>query len=139
MLIKSCSQIIGDADVERSVRATGEKHLTAVMADTYYGYALYITPADASVIYDTPNQNFNPAAKQTLDGTGVTIGVIGYSALAMADVANYRKAFLPASAAGNLPKQILDGGIDPGVLNGSVASEGLLDVEIAGGLAGRGN
>jgi trimeric autotransporter adhesin len=99
------------------------------------GYALYVTPADASVIYDTPNQNFNPAAKQTLDGTGVTIGVIGYSALAMADVENYRRAFLPAGAAGNLPKQILDGGIDPGVLNGNVATEGLLDVEIAGGLA----
>jgi hypothetical protein len=98
-------------------------------------YALYVTPEDASVIYDTPNQNFNKAAKQTLDGTGVTIGIVGYSALAMADVQSYRTAFLPAGAAGNLPTQILDGGIDPGVIDGNVASESLLDVEIAGGLA----
>ncbi|WP_263359885.1 protease pro-enzyme activation domain-containing protein [Acidicapsa ligni] len=98
-------------------------------------YALYVTPADASIIYDTPNKNFNAAATQTLDGSGVTIGIVGYSALAMADVQNYRTAFLPASAASNLPTQILDGGIDPGVLDGDTASEGLLDVEIAGGLA----
>lgn len=98
-------------------------------------YSLYVTPADASVIYDTPNQNFNAAAKQTLDGTGVTIGIIGYSALAMADVQNYRTAFLPAGAASNLPTQILDGANDPGIIDGGVASEGLLDVEIAGGLA----
>jgi trimeric autotransporter adhesin len=97
--------------------------------------SLYVTPADASIIYDTPNQNFNPAAKQTLDGTGVTIGIVGYSALAMADVQNYRTAFLPAGAASNLPTQILDGAIDPGIIEGGVASEGLLDVEVTGGLA----
>jgi subtilase family serine protease len=103
--------------------------------DANSGYSLYVTPADASIIYDTPNQNFNPAATQTMDGTGVTIGILGYSALAMADVQNYRTAFLPASEAGNLPKQILDGGVDPGVIDGSDATESLLDVEVAGGLA----
>jgi subtilase family serine protease len=103
--------------------------------DSSSGYSLYVTPADASIIYDTPNQQFNPVAKQTLDGTGVTIGIIGYSALAMTDVQNYRTAFLPAAAAAHLPKQILDGGVDPGILSGNVASEALLDVEIAGGLA----
>ncbi|WP_263373588.1 protease pro-enzyme activation domain-containing protein [Granulicella aggregans] len=99
------------------------------------GNALFVTPADASIIYDTPNKNFNPAATQTFDGTGVTIGILGYSALAVADVQNYRTAFLPAGAASNLPQQILDGGIDPGVLYGNNAVEALLDVEIAGGLA----
>jgi len=99
------------------------------------GYSLYVTPADASMIYDTPNKNFNPAATQTLDGTGVTIGILGYSALAMADVQNYRTAFLPAGASSNLPTQILDGGTDPGVIDGDVAEEGLLDAEVSGGLA----
>ena len=98
-------------------------------------FDLFVTPADASIIYDTPNQNFNPAATQTLDGTGITIGILGYSALAMADVQNYRTAFLPAAAASNLPTQILDGAIDPGVITGDAADEALLDVEIAGGLA----
>ena len=96
---------------------------------------LFVTPADASIIYDTPNQNFNPSATQTLDGTGVQIGILGYSALAMTDVQNYRTAFLPTSAAANLPQQILDGGPDPGVIPGGDAEEALLDVEIAGGLA----
>ncbi len=103
--------------------------------DSGTGYSLYVTPADASIIYDTPNKNFNPAATQTLDGTGVTIGILGYSALAMSDVQNYRAAFLPPGAVGNLPKPILDGNTDPGILNGSYAGESLLDVEIAGGLA----
>jgi hypothetical protein len=98
-------------------------------------FDLFVTPADASIIYDTPNQNFNPAATQTLDGTGITIGILGYSALAMADVKNYRTAFLPTAAASNLPTEILDGAIDPGVLPGGDAEEALLDVEIAGGLA----
>ena len=112
-------------------------HLQPAMTggDSTNGYSLYVTPADASIIYNTPNKNFNPAATQTLDGSGVTIGVIGYSALAMANVQNFRTAFLPSGAASNLPKQILDGGTDPGVLNGSNASEALLDVEVAGGLA----
>lgn len=112
-------------------------HLQPAMTggDSTNGYSLYVTPADASIIYDTPNKDYNPAATETLDGTGVTIGIVGYSALAMADVQNYRTAFLPAGAASNLPRQILDGATDPGVIDGSVASEGLLDVEIAGGLA----
>ncbi|MBB6143529.1 hypothetical protein HNQ77_001478 [Silvibacterium bohemicum] len=108
-------------------------HLRSAL--TVGGSQLYVTPADASIIYDTPNQNFNPAATQTLDGTGVTIGILGYSALAMADVQNYRTAFLPASAAANLPQPILDGGVDPGVMPGDAGVESLLDVEIAGGLA----
>jgi len=113
------------------------RHVQPAMTggDSTNGYSFYVTPADASIIYDTPNKNYNPAATQTLDGTGVTIGIVGYSALAMADVQNYRTAFLPAGAASNLPKQILDGATDPGIIDGSVASEGLLDVEIAGGLA----
>lgn len=96
---------------------------------------LFVTPADASIIYDTPNQSFNPAATRTFDGSGVTIGILGYSALAMSDVQNYHTAFLPAAAAGNLPHPILDGEIDPGIIPGADADEALLDVELASGLA----
>ena len=115
--------------------ASGHLNPDMTGGDPNNGYSLFVTPADASIIYDTPNRLFNPAATQTLDGTGVTIGILGYSALPMADVQNFRTAFLPASAAGNLPKQILDGGVDPGVLDGGDAAEALLDVEVAGGLA----
>ena len=115
--------------------ASGRLRPSITVTNSNGGYDLFVTPADASIIYDTPNQSFNPAATQTLDGTGVTIGILGYSALAMADVQNFRTAFLPASAASNLPQQILDGGVNPGVLDGDDAIESLLDVEIAGGLA----
>ncbi len=115
--------------------ASGRLQPEMTGGDPNNGYSLFVTPADASIIYDTPNQALNPAATQTWDGTGVTIGILGYSALPMADVQNYRRAFLPASAAGNLPTPILDGGVDPGVLYGGDAGEALLDVEVSGGLA----
>ena len=115
--------------------ASGHLQPDMTGGDANDGYALFVTPADASIIYDTPNKNFNPTATQTLDGTGVTIGILGYSALPMADVQNYRTAFLPASAASNLPVPILDGGVDPGVMDGDPGVESLLDVEVAGGLA----
>ncbi|MGA7317691.1 MAG: protease pro-enzyme activation domain-containing protein, partial [Silvibacterium sp.] len=115
--------------------ASGRLRPALSVTNSIGGYDLFVTPADASIIYDTPNQSFNPAATQTLDGTGVTIGILGYSALVMADVQNFRTAFLPAGAASNLPQQILDGGLNPGVLDGNDAVESLLDVEIAGGLA----
>ena len=115
--------------------ASGHLRSSITIDNPNGSYDLFVTPADASIIYDTPNRNFNPAATQTLDGTGVTIGILGYSALAMPDVQNYRSAFLPAAAASNLPQPILDGGIDPGVIDGEDADEALLDVEVAGGLA----
>ena len=56
---------------------------------------LYVVPADAATIYDTPNATLNPAYNgTTYDGTGVKIGVAGDSNILMQDVANYRVAFL---------------------------------------------
>lgn len=115
--------------------ASGHVKPAITVNDPNGGFDLFVTPADASIIYDTPNQQYNPAAKQTLDGSGITIGIVGYSQLAMADVQNYRTAFVPTANASNLPKPVLDGGIDPGVIPGGYGVEPLLDVEIAGGLA----
>jgi len=77
---------------------------------------LFVDPADAAVIYDTPNQNLNPAySGTTYDGTGVSIGIAGVSDLTSADVANYRMAFLGEnSGAVNLPTVVVDGN-DPGL------------------------
>jgi trimeric autotransporter adhesin len=95
---------------------------------------LFVDPADAAMIYDTPNSILNPAyAGTTYDGTGVTIGIAGDSDLTSADVANYRMAFLgEASGSVNLPTVVVDGN-DPG-LNGD-GDEALLDNEVAGGIA----
>ncbi len=95
---------------------------------------LYVDPADAATIYDTPNATLNANyTGTTYDGTGINIGIIGDSNITMTDVSNYRVAFLNETAANaNLPTVVVDG-VDPGI-NGDEA-EALLDDEIAGGLA----
>jgi trimeric autotransporter adhesin len=93
---------------------------------------LFVDPADAAIIYDTPNSVLNPAySGTTYDGTGVSIGILGISDLTLADVANYRMAFLgEASGSVNMPTVVVDGN-DPGRAGG----EALLDTEVSGGIA----
>ncbi len=95
---------------------------------------LWIGPADAATIYDTPNANLNPNySGQTYDGTGMNIGIVGDSNVTMQDIQNYRVAFLGESAAtANVPTVIVDGS-DPGINGDEV--EALIDTEIAGGIA----
>ena len=95
---------------------------------------LYVVPADASTIYDTPNATLNPNyTGTTYDGTGVTVGVVGDSNLDLSPVTNYREAFLgETSTTLNLPTVIIDG-VDPGI-NGD-EEETFLDLEVLGGIA----
>ncbi|HEY9127088.1 MAG TPA: protease pro-enzyme activation domain-containing protein, partial [Acidobacteriaceae bacterium] len=59
------------------------------------GPQLYVDPADAAVIYNTPNAALNPNyTGSTLDGTGVTVGIVGVSNVDLTGVSNYRQAFL---------------------------------------------
>jgi len=95
---------------------------------------LYVDPADAATIYDTPNANLNTAYKgTTYDGTGVTVGIVGDSDVELPPVANYRTAFLGETTGNvNLPTVIVDGA-DPGT-NGDQL-EAWLDLEVLGGIA----
>ncbi|HEY0760232.1 MAG TPA: Ig-like domain repeat protein, partial [Acidisarcina sp.] len=96
---------------------------------------LYVGPADAATIYDSPttlNRNF-PSGDTAYDGTGVTIGIAGEGNIPLSAVATYRSFFaLPAK----VPTVIVDGD-DPGVgdIATSASGEALLDVEIASGMA----
>lgn len=96
---------------------------------------LFVVPADAATIYDTPDTlNTNYKSGTTYDGTGVNIGIGGTSDIATDDVQNYRTAFLGETLGSvNLPTTIVDGD-DPGMVSGWDV-EGLLDVEVSGGLA----
>jgi len=95
---------------------------------------LYVDPADAATIYDTPNSVLNANYKgTTYDGTGVNIGIAGDSNFTMQDVINYRTLFLNETAANvNAPTVVVDG--DDPLINGDEV-EALLDNEVAGGLA----
>ncbi len=104
---------------------------------TLYSNTLFVDPADAATIYDTPNTklNANYTSGTTYDGTGVNIGIVGDSNIPLQDIQNFRTAFLGETTANvNLPTVVVDGQ-DPG-LTGNVAElEAILDNEMAGGLA----
>ena len=102
--------------------------------DSHHDAYLYTDPADAAVMYDTPNSALNPKyTGTTYDGTGVTVGIVGDSNFTMQPVSNYRQAFLGETSGNvNLPTVIIDGD-DPGVNGDSV--ESYLDVEVLGGIA----
>jgi len=84
-------------------------------------------PYDFATIYNVlPLWNANPA----IDGTGVTIGIVGRTNINVEDANGFRSYFgLPA----NPPQVILDGP-DPGLVAGDEL-EALLDVEWSGGVA----
>ena len=96
------------------------------------GDFLYVTPADAATIYDTPVGPLNPNYGGTLyAGAGVTIGIVGKSNIDPTQVAHYRKLFgLPAKAV-----QIIPVGSNPGETLDDAEWEAYLDLEVAGGLA----
>jgi trimeric autotransporter adhesin len=97
--------------------------------DATNGYYIYVVPADAATIYNTPTA-LNPNHSGTAyDGTGVTIGIAGDSNIDLAQIANYRSTFgLPAKAT----SVVVDGN-DPGENGDEI--EAYLDTEVAGGLA----
>ncbi|AXC13624.1 putative periplasmic aspartyl protease [Acidisarcina polymorpha] len=123
---------IGPAAKYNSLTRRIEPELT--LFDSVGNPYLYVDPADAATIYDTPNANLNTSYKgRTYDGTGVTVGVVGDSNVDLTPVTNYRTAFLgETTATVNLPTVIVDGD-DPG-LNGDEV-ETWLDLEVLGGIA----
>ncbi len=109
--------------------ATGVTPLYTV-GDSANGFNLFVVPADAATIYDTPNSlnsKFTGTASYT--GTGVTIGIAGQSAIDPTLVQNYRNLFVGDTKAPVISN--LDGvGDSPGD-----DGESYLDLEISGGLA----
>jgi hypothetical protein len=103
------------------------------IADSHNVPYLYLTPADAATIYDAPNSQLNPKYKGSAQwtGAGISIGLAGDSDIPVADYLNYRKLFLNESAPVS-PTVVVDG-VDPGTTGNAL--EGLLDMELAGGLA----
>jgi len=96
-----------------------------------FGDFLYVGPADAATIYNSPIPALNPAANgATIDGAGAVIGVIGDSSISTAQLANYRTLF---GLAPNAVQVILDGSTNPGENDDAV--EAYLDTEVANGIA----
>jgi subtilase family serine protease len=119
-----------DSQKHRFVPASSKLHgqYTANLGD---GYNLVMVPADAATIYDTPNStlngNFTGATSYT--GAGVTIGVMGQSAIDLTLVQNYRQLFVGDTKAPIVTN--IDGVGD----SSGDDDESYLDNELAGGLA----
>ncbi|MGB8890298.1 MAG: Ig-like domain repeat protein [Candidatus Korobacteraceae bacterium] len=85
----------------------------------------YVGPSDFATIYNT-----NPLLQAGINGTGVTIAIVGRSDILMSDVQTYRQLF-------NLPPNdpiFIHAGQDNGTEPGD-DGESDLDVEISGGIA----
>lgn len=106
---------------------------TYTIGNSSSGYYIFLGPADAATIYNTPT-TLNPNLSGTAyDGTGVTIGIAGDSNIDITQNANYRATFGLAAKA---TKVVVDGA-DPGENGDSI--EAYLDTQVAGGLAPNAN
>jgi len=72
------------------------------LTDTSGGDFLYIVPADAATIYDTPNAfNANNTSGTSYTGAGVKIGIGGNATIIASIVGTYRSTFLGSAYATN--------------------------------------
>jgi uncharacterized membrane protein len=111
-------------DFRRQGQRTARKALAAASPQYTSGGTNYLFPADWATIYDL---NSLYSAGET--GKGTTIGIVGRSNIALADVATFRStAGLPA----NQPSVVLVS-TDPGLLSGD-QDESTLDVEWSGAI-----
>ena len=89
------------------------------------GTSHFLAPEDFSTIY-----NLGPLYAAGIDGTGMSIAVVGQSAVSLSDIRAFRTRYnLPV----NDPKMGLYSGVDPGF--NSAQLEGTLDIEWAGAIA----
>ncbi len=85
----------------------------------------YIAPGDFYTIYDV-----GPLLSNSINGSGVTIAIVGQTAISLADVAAFRSA---SGLSVNAPALKLFG-IDPGTTKNDLG-EAMLDVEWSGAVA----
>jgi hypothetical protein len=134
--------------VGRANQQTGRSEPSSVPANgpsptlTSGGDNLFIVPADAATIYDTPNAlnaNFNSGTSYT--GTGVNIGIGGDEVISASIVGTYRSTFLGVSTlpvitycANSSPSSCSTTNL-PSTGNTGDADEAYIDTELSGGLA----
>ena len=85
----------------------------------------YLVPGDFNTIYD-----LKPLLAQAINGSNMTIAVMGQTDISLADVAAFRAA---SGLAANVPS-VITNGVDPGTVSGDLV-EAQLDVEWAGAIA----
>jgi large repetitive protein len=114
------------ANVKRSAQGDLARVAPQYTTTNGNGTAHYLAPGDFQRIYDIA-----PLLKRHLDGTGISIAIVGRTDIYLTDVQAFRQAFgLPQ----NDPNFIVNGP-DPGMPDFDDLEEASLDVEWAGAVA----
>ena len=118
-----------------SIPATGPSPMLTSGGDN-----LWIVPADAATIYDTPNAlNANFSSGTSYTGTGVNIGIGGDEVISASIVETYRSTFLGSSTAPIINYCASSNSCSttnlPSTGNTGDADEAYIDTELSGGLA----
>ena len=116
------------AAVTRSITGLNDLHLKPRVKVEYTSSTSgshYLAPGDLFTIYD-----INPLLANAVNGTGVSIAVMGQTDISLASVAAFRAA---SGLAANAPTVKLYG-IDPGTSSADVP-EAMLDIEWSGAIA----
>ena len=121
--------VVGSITGLDDFRLKSRAHVRSVPAPEYTSSLSgnhFIAPGDFYTIYD-----LNPQLGNSINGSGITIAVMGQTDISLADAAAFRTASgLPA----NPPIVQLFGG-DPGVPSAGDLEEAMLDVEWSGAVA----
>lgn len=126
-----------DSQLKRLTRADVETATPAPMLTTAGSsspYLLFLTPADAATIYDTPNSfNGGFSSGTSYTGVGVTIGIGGEATILPATVANYRSQFVGDTTQPTVTSIAAAPPSEPSTSD--AGGEAYLDLEISGGMA----
>ena len=93
--------------------------------------AIFVTPGDLDVIYDIA-----PLYAAGYNGTGQKLAIVGQSAVALADIANFRSA---AGLAAKAPIPVLVPGTGSSAISSGDESESDIDLEYSGAIAQNAN
>jgi subtilase family serine protease len=113
--------ITGLNDFKPRAHAIGKPHFTSSTSGAHF-----VAPGDFYTIYDV-----NPLLSQNINGTGVSIAIVGQTDISLSDVAAFRTA---AGLSANPPKVTQATGYVAGTVSGDL-DEAQLDVEWAGAVA----
>lgn len=113
--------ITGLNDFKPRSHALVQPHFTSSQTGVHF-----IAPGDFYTIYDV-----NPLLSQNINGTGVSIAIVGQTDISLTDVAAFRAA---SGLSANSPKVIQATGYVAGTVSGDI-DEAQLDVEWAGAVA----
>lgn len=113
--------VTGLNDFKPRSRASVKPHFTSSISGAHY-----IAPGDFYTIYDV-----NSLLSQGINGTGMTIAIVGQTDISLSDVAAFRSA---AGLAAKAPQVVHATGYVAGTVSGDV-DEAQLDVEWSGAVA----